>query len=278
MCSWDIIDTEQFQRLRYLKQLGCVNYVFPTAVHNRFEHSIGTCHLARKQMKQLDKKQRSQLEITEQDIFNVSIAGLCHDLGHGPFSHVFDNHFLRTVNPHLEWTHEWASTNLFRYLVDKSQSDTDERHPIDLHADDVSLICDLIEGEKRGRTEKLWMFDIINNKTNSIDVDKFDYISRDTRMMALSLGEYDYKILMKDARVINDELVYPAKHSFEVMKLFQCRYDLYKQIYNHLTVHSIEIILCDILMAANRVLCNFEEAIYDPEQYTYLTDNIIFDI
>jgi hypothetical protein len=109
-------------------------------------------------------------------------------------------------------------------------------------------------------------------------VDKFDYILRDTRMMALSLGEYDYKILLKDARVINDQIVYPAKHSFEVMKLFQCRYDLYKQIYNHLTVHSIEIILCDVLKAAHKVLYDFEEAIFDPVRYTYLTDNIIFDI
>lgn len=109
------------------------------------------------------------------------------------------------------------------------------------------------------------MFDIINNKRNSIDVDKFDYILRDTRMMGLSLGEYDYNVLLKDARVVRDEIVYPAKHSFEVMKLFQCRYDLYKQIYNHLTVHSIEIILCDVLKAAHNVLCNFEEIIYDPE-------------
>ena len=78
--------------------------------------------------------------------------------------------------------------------------------------------------------------------------------------------------------MINDEIVYPRKHHLEVMKLFQCRYDLYKQIYNHLTVHSIEIILCDVLMASNKVLYDFEEIIYDPERYTYLTDNIIFDI
>lgn len=94
--------------------------------------------------------------------------------------------------------------------------------------EDVRLICDLIEGETRGRGERLWMFDIINNKRNSIDVDKFDYIQRDTQMMGLSLGQYDYKILLNDARVINDEIVYPHKHNFEVMKLFQSRYDLYK--------------------------------------------------
>lgn len=122
------------------------------------------------------------------------------------------------------------------------------------------------------------MFDIINNKRNSIDVDKFDYIQRDTRMMGLSLGQYDYKILLNDARVINDEIVYPYKHNFEVMKLFQSRYDLYKQIYNHLTVHSVEIILCDVLKASHGILYNFDEVIFDPAQYTYLTDNIIYDI
>lgn len=122
------------------------------------------------------------------------------------------------------------------------------------------------------------MFDIINNKRNSIDVDKWDYIQRDTHSMALSLGEYNYKLLLKTARVIGDRIVYPHKQNLEVMKLFQCRYDLYKQVYNHLTVHSIEIILCDVLKAAHKVLYDFEEIIYDPERYTYLTDNIIFDI
>ena len=122
------------------------------------------------------------------------------------------------------------------------------------------------------------MFDIINNKRNSIDVDKWDYIKRDTYMMNLSLGQFDYSILLEDARVIDDEIVYPHKHAYEVMKLFQARYELYKSIYNHLTVHSIEIILCDVLMAAHKVLYNFEEAIWDPETYTQMTDNIIYEI
>lgn len=103
-------------------------------------------------MKKLQKKQRS-LEISDRDIYNVSIAGLCHDLGHGPFSHVFDNHFLRSVlTDGREWTHEWASTRLLEYMVDQStQGEDDDRDPIDLSHDDVRLICDLIEGETRGR-------------------------------------------------------------------------------------------------------------------------------
>lgn len=163
-------------------------------------------------------------------------------------------------------------------MVSKSQSDTDESEPIQLEKEDVDLICDLIVGETGGRTDRLWMFDIINNKRNSIDVDKWDYIKRDTQMMNLSLGQYDFSILLNDARVIGDEIVYPHKHSYEVMKLFQARYELYKSIYNHLTVHSIEIILCDILMASHKVLYDFEQAIWDPEVYTHLTDNIIYEI
>jgi len=66
----------------------------------------------------------------------------------------------------------------------------------------------------------MWIFDVINNKRNSIDVDKFDYIMRDTKMMDLSYGSFDPGILLKNARVIEDQLCYPDKNAFEVIKLF----------------------------------------------------------
>lgn len=94
----------------------------------------------------------------------------------------------------------------------------------------------------------MWLFDIINNKRNSIDVDKFDYIMRDTKMMSLSYGVFDHSILLKNARVIDDQICYPDKNAFEVIKLFQSRYELYRDIYNHRTVHSVELLLSDILM------------------------------
>lgn len=122
------------------------------------------------------------------------------------------------------------------------------------------------------------MFDIINNKRNSVDVDKFDYICRDTKMMDISHGYFDPKILLKEARVIDNQICYPDKYAFEVIKLFQSRYDLYKNYYTHRTVHAVELLLCDVLLESHNILYNFEECIFDMEKYVGLTDYILYEI
>ena len=84
-----IIDTKEFQRLRYLKQLGTCDYVYPGATHSRFSHSIGVAYLSEVVLKNL-KANQTYLNITPIDILCVKVAGLCHDLGHGAYSHVWE--------------------------------------------------------------------------------------------------------------------------------------------------------------------------------------------
>uniref|UniRef100_A0A4W2FKI5 Deoxynucleoside triphosphate triphosphohydrolase SAMHD1 n=1 Tax=Bos indicus x Bos taurus TaxID=30522 RepID=A0A4W2FKI5_BOBOX len=114
-----IIDTPQFQRLRYIKQLGGGYYVFPGASHNRFEHSLGVGYLAGRLVRELSEKQ-PELQISERDILCVQIAGLCHDLGHGPFSHMFDGRFIPLARPEIKWTHEQGSVMMFEHLINSN--------------------------------------------------------------------------------------------------------------------------------------------------------------
>ncbi|XP_060912852.1 deoxynucleoside triphosphate triphosphohydrolase SAMHD1-like isoform X1 [Labrus mixtus] len=130
----EIIDTPQFQRLRFIKQLGGVYSVYPGASHNRFEHSIGVGYLAGKLAEAL--RSRQKLKITDRDVLCVQIAGLCHDLGHGPFSHLYDGMFLPKAlekkeemrrNGELgeedkleEWKHEKGSCDMLDHLVEQN--------------------------------------------------------------------------------------------------------------------------------------------------------------
>ncbi|KAK3259815.1 hypothetical protein CYMTET_31200, partial [Cymbomonas tetramitiformis] len=146
----DVIDTPQFQRLRELKQLGTSYYVFPGATHNRFEHSIGVCHKS-KETVELIKAFQPELEIDKIDIQAVAYAGLCHDLGHGPFSHVFENEFLSVRLAGQEFPkHEENSAKMFDYLVDYNQ--------LEIDADVISRVKSLITSaeEEHGVMPKSW--------------------------------------------------------------------------------------------------------------------------
>lgn len=114
-----IIDTPQYQRLRDLKQLGTVSFVYAGATHNRFEHSIGVSWLSGAMIDHLASSQ-PDLEITDEERLWVRAAGAVHDLGHGPFSHVFDGLFLPSARPGVKWSHEDMSLDLLDLLLDEN--------------------------------------------------------------------------------------------------------------------------------------------------------------
>jgi HD superfamily phosphohydrolase len=118
----EIVDTPQFQRLRDLKQLGSAYFIFPGASHNRFEHSLGVAHLSKIWASKF-RSDQPELGCTERQVDLVGIAGLCHDLGHGPFSHVFDNEFIPAVRPQATWKHEQMSVKLLEHCIDTNSID-----------------------------------------------------------------------------------------------------------------------------------------------------------
>ncbi|RIB30001.1 hypothetical protein C2G38_2153930 [Gigaspora rosea] len=204
----EFIDTKAFQRLRDIKQLGNCYYIFPGACHNRFEHSLGTAHLAYTLAKKL--LEQPGIERVNNDLECVTLAALCHDLGHGPFSHVFDG----------DWKHEDGSEKMFDYLYDNM-----ETHSIDLSTDDLKFIKNLIKGDRTKRSP--YLFDIVSNKRNSVDVDKFDYLARDCYYLGM-ISLFDSPRLMRFSYVTEDQIVYHHKECFNIYEMFHTRYTLYK--------------------------------------------------
>ncbi len=272
-----IMDTPQFQRLRDITQLGGVYYVFPAASSRRFEHSIGVAYLAQSLVRRIRKLQ-PELQLTIQDELCVELAGLVHDLGHGPFSHLFD----ATVLPRLgakNFHHEHASVNLFDLLIDENNLKPSLKK-YGLNDEHQHFIKELVLGSKKEAddipgfqwvgqpADKMWLYDIVANKRNGIDVDKLDYFARDCHMLHLNCS-FDAERLMRNARVINverlrydiisnseikmiaSEICFNHKSAFDLYDFFHTRHSLYKRAYFHKVSSAVDLMVGEALYLAN---------------------------
>ena len=128
-----IIDTWEFQRLHYIKQTGFAYKIFPSATSSRFEHSIGVYHITKYIINHLQKNIDCQDQLSERDVDLISIIGLVHDLGHGPFSHTFD-YWLKTQNSTIiPRDHEERSVLVLKRVALK--------YKIDMTKEEVEWIC-----------------------------------------------------------------------------------------------------------------------------------------
>ncbi|XP_006813924.1 deoxynucleoside triphosphate triphosphohydrolase SAMHD1-like, partial [Saccoglossus kowalevskii] len=295
-----IIDTPQFQRLRYIKQLGACYFVFPGAAHNRFEHSIGVCYLAGQLAKTLQTRQ-PDLPISDVDVLCVQIAGLCHDLGHGPYSHMFDNWFIPYVRPKKNWKHEQASVDMFDYLIEDNNL-MGVIKDYGLNEKDITFIKEQIAGPLqrqnnktacpyRGREkEKSFLYEIVANKRNGIDVDKWDYFARDCHNLGIP-NNFDYRRFQQFARVINvdgsPQICCREKEVSNLYDMFHTRNTLHRRAYQHKVNKIIESMIVEALVKAddhikipgtNGTMVKISETIDDMVAFCKLTDNIIHQI
>ncbi|KAN0026321.1 hypothetical protein ACTFIV_007305 [Dictyostelium citrinum] len=259
----DFIDTEQFQRLRDLKQLGTTSFVFPCASHSRFEHSIGVSHLAGKYIDRI-KVTQPELEITEREQKFVRIAGLCHDLGHGPFSHAFES-WVDQLGGDKRFHHEEMSIKMLNWIIDE--------HGLDEYdTGDIKFISSLIQGKHRPR-ERAFIYDIVANNRNSVDVDKFDYLSRDSYYLGRSTVS-DFQRLMEFSKVIDDQICFLSKEIYNLYELFHTRYSLHKLVYTHKVGKSIEFMIADAFTEADHFL-KISDQLDDPKEFINLSDSLL---
>ena len=183
-----------------------IYFIYPGASHNRFEHSIGTAWIA---SDVIDRFARfPELGIEKADKRAVALAGLCHDLGHGPFSHVFEHEFVpaisarKGVSADRVWRHEEMSEKIIDHLVDHGHIDESI-----ISKRDFSNAKDLIAGRYYD-VEKKFLADIVCNERNSIDVDKMDYIARDGASIAPPRGGHAGRVF--DPHPVADRVSSPA--------------------------------------------------------------------
>jgi deoxynucleoside triphosphate triphosphohydrolase SAMHD1 len=232
-----ILDTPEVQRLRDMKQLGATYLVFPSATHTRLEHSLGVCHLAKKMGTKL-KKHHPEINISERFIELLQVAGLVHDIGHGPFSHLYDNYAKTAEEP----DHEERGIKLFKSLC--------VREKIPLTAKEIRTIITMID--PKGEDVYNWKYQIIANKAHQIDVDKIDYIQRDSFHLHIPHpGEFSR--LISGVRICHTrssphkQLAWNTKLQFDVFTLFNARYRLHKLVYTHHTIKAFEYLFIELL-------------------------------
>lgn len=162
-----VLDTPEMQRLRSLHQLGISSFVFPSATHTRFEHSIGVAHLGGKMLSHL-ASQQPELGLTEEDTLLCMLAGLLHDVGHGPFSHLFEDVIAKRCGIPGGFSHEEMSNRLaaraLKGLVSEEQ---------------LERILGLMHGTA---PPSVPYRDLIANPCGGVDMDRLDYLTRDCVM------------------------------------------------------------------------------------------------
>lgn len=285
-----IIDNKIFQRLSGLKQLGPCRYIYQTAVHTRYEHSIGTYYLAGELIStianlenqcEIDLYMRNIPElqnyyernnITENLLTPyvrelVKIAGLCHDIGHASFSHLYDDVFLPKVdfsnNPNKSHEHR---SNL---LIDKIIKEDDILSCI-VTESDISFIKSLINPSK---FQNGFIYQIISNNVNGLDVDKYDYLQRDIKTVDFP-AKIDVTMLTKYIKVVNNHIVYPIQAFDDIENLFRTRHKMYKKVYLHPNVTSVEYLITELMVELNNIM-ELASSIDDMDKFITLNDNTI---
>jgi len=242
---YDLMEHPYFQRLRRIQQLGLTNYVYPGANHTRFQHALGALHLMQQAIAVLRSKEQF---ISDEEAEAAMIAILLHDIGHGPFSHALENSIVPDIS------HEKMSL-LFMLELNRQFNGR------------LSLAIEIFQN----KYHKKYLNQLVSSQ---LDVDRLDYLSRDSFFTGVTEGIIGSDRIIKMLTVANDELVVEEKGIYSIEKFLVARRLMYWQVYFHKTVISAENLLVNTLKRVKQLSGRGEQVFSTPYLGFFLKDNL----
>lgn len=230
----NLIDTREFQRLRHIRQLGLAHYTYQGAEHSRFTHCLGVMHLMTRVLNRFGEK----YPISAEARVVARVAAMLHDLGHWPFSHVMEKVLHQS---HESWTVKIIA-----------EPDT-QVHQL-LAAFDPSL-PDKVVAAIENKYRPAFVCQLVSSQ---LDVDRFDYLLRDSLMTGAQYGNYDLEWLLQSLEVDlqNDRVYLAANGLYAAEEYLRARYYMFRQVYFHRTLRSAETVLQCIMRRAVELATN----------------------
>ncbi|MCS7120089.1 MAG: HD domain-containing protein [Nitrososphaerota archaeon] len=250
----EIIDSYPFQRLRRIRQLAGAEFVYPGANHTRFEHSLGVLCLADR----LTSNPRISQLISEDETRTVRIASMLHDIGHGPFSHVFEHLLTKFLGKTHEDMTSWIILNSeIGEILSKLGYD----------AKDISMLSVGL----LNRPGKTYIDQIIRS---AVDVDKLDFVVRDTYHTGAEYGYVDVARLVDTMDVTDGNLTVDIGALSALESFILARIESFKSIYFHRVGRAVQIMLASALELAKDELGLTDFS--SPEEYLSLDDYVLW--
>lgn len=252
---YDVLQHPYVQRLARIRQLGLSYFVYPGAMHTRFLHSLGAMHLMQEGLNSLRAK---GVAISDNELTAAMIAILLHDIGHGPFSHVLEHTLVDGI------THEEISLLMMEQinldLSPKAEQQLWTRRPLD---EAIAIF--------RDKYPRHFLHQLISSQ---LDVDRMDYLCRDSFFCGVQEGRVASERLLKMLNVVDDRLVVEYKGIYSVEKFLVARRLMYWQVYLHKTSVAAEQLLIKILSRAKELASQGVELFCSPALHYFLYNHI----
>ncbi len=245
---YELIRHPYLQRLSRIKQLGMASFVYPGAQHTRFHHTIGAMYLMDVALRNLRDKGH---EISKEEYRGALAAILMHDIGHAPFSHVLENRLAENVH------HEEISLLLMQKINEEKKG----------------ALATAIEIFKDTYSKK-FLHQLVSGQ---LDVDRLDYLQRDSFFTGVSEGNIGAARIMKMLDVIDDKLVVESKGIYSIENFLMSRRFMYWQVYLHKTAVASEIMLRNTLNRAKFLSRQGKELFASPALQFFLQQEITLD-